>query len=207
MTESKDPIRLRASQTAEAGDMLGRAFMADPAYTTLFPERTERERALRRMFRGVVGYTLVYGVVHTTTAVEGAACWLSPGNTELTLWRMVRAGLGLLRAVGTFDSGARRNFMAVLAHFDGIHNREVTGPHWYLWALGVEPECQGRGIGGRLLQPALAQADADGVLCYLETESERNVGFYQRRGFEVVHEGIVPDLGFTMWAMLREPTQ
>ena len=86
MTESMEPLRLAASQKGRAAQMLARAFLVDPAYTALFPDPAEREQALQRLFGAVVGYSLVYGLVHTTLAVEGAACWLSPGNTEVTLW-------------------------------------------------------------------------------------------------------------------------
>lgn len=50
-------------------------------------------------------------------------------------------------------------------------------------------------------------ADEYGVaLIELRREARAdNVRFYRRRGFEVVHEGEVPDHGLEMWAMLRHP--
>lgn len=204
MTGPKGPIRLVASQKAQAGQMLARAFLVDPAYTALFPNEAERAPALQRLFGAVVGYSLVYGLVHTTPAVEGAACWLSPGNTEITLWRMLRTGLGLQRAVARFNPQARQEFLAALAYMDEIHKRKAPGPHWYLWALGVDPDCQGQGVGSRLLQPVLAQADREGVPCYLETQTERNVAFYQKRGFQVVSDGRVSGQEIRVWTMLRQ---
>lgn len=205
MNKSNEPIRLPASQKTQAGQMLARAFKIDPAYTALFPDEVERERALRRLFGAVVGYSLVYGLVHSTPDVEGAACWLSPGNTEITLWRILRTGFGLQRAVGSFNPQARREFLAALAYMDGIHKRQVPGPHWYLWALGVEPHCQGQGIGSALIRPVLAQADQARVSCYLETQTERNVAFYEKRGFAVVSESVIPGQEIRLWTMLREP--
>jgi len=184
--------------------MLARAFLGDPAYTSIFPDEVERKQALQRLFGALVDYSLVYGLIYTTPAVEGAGCWLSPGNTKVTLWRMLRVGAGLQRAVIRFKPQARQAVLAALAYMDEIHNREVPGPHWYLWALGVEPDCQGRGIGSRLIQPVLTRADKEGVPCYLETQTEANVAFYQKRGFEVVCDGIVPDHGIRVWTMLRE---
>jgi ribosomal protein S18 acetylase RimI-like enzyme len=204
MTESKELICLVKSQKVQVAHVFARAFLVNPAYTALFPDRAGRERALQRLFGAVVGYSLVYGLTHTTPAVEGAACWLSPGNTEVTLWRSLRTGLGLQRAVVRFNSQARRKFLAALAYLDEIHKRKAPGPHWYLWVLGVAPHCQGQGIGSRLIQPVLTQADQDGVPCYLETHTERNVVFYQRRGFQVVSDGIVPDQGVRVWTMLRK---
>jgi ribosomal protein S18 acetylase RimI-like enzyme len=204
MTDLKEAIPLLASQKAQAAQVLGQAFLVDPAYTALFPDEEERGQALPRLFGAVVGYSLVYGLVDTSPQVEGAACWLSPGNTELTLWRNLRTGLELYRAVGRFNPKARREFLAVLDHLDEVHKRLAPGPHWYLWALGVEPGSQGQGIGSRLVQPVLLRADEDGVPCCLETQTEANVGFYEKRGFEVVSDSVGPGQGIRIWTMLRE---
>lgn len=64
---------------------------------------------------------------------------------------------------------------------------------WYLSIVGVAPHAQGRGLGQRLLDPTLAEADAAGAECYLETFSRRNGRFYER-------------LGFRTMQVFREPT-
>jgi GNAT superfamily N-acetyltransferase len=205
MTDAHKVIQLEPRKKAQAAQMLARAFMADPIYTALLPDDVEREPALERLFGGVLGYSLVHGLVHSTPAAEGVAAWLSPGNTTVTFWRMIRAGLGLPLSMMRLSAQARRRFMDSLMYMDEIHKRLVPGPHWHLWVLGVEPRRQGQGIGERLLEPVLARADQDALPCYLETETENNVAFYRRRGFEVVSDGIVPDLEVRLWTMLREP--
>jgi ribosomal protein S18 acetylase RimI-like enzyme len=90
---------------------------------------------------------------------------------------------------------------------DELHKRKVPGPHWYLWALGVEPARQGQGIGSRLIAPVLAQADREGLPCYLETETAGNVAFYQKQGFYVVSDDLVPGQSLRIWTMLREPAR
>ncbi len=204
MTELEGVIPLLPSQKAQAAQVLGKAFLTDPAYTAIFPDGEERAQALPSLFGAVVGYSLVYGEVHTTPEVEGVACWLSPGKTQVTLWRNLRTGLGLYRAVGRFNPQARRGFLAVLDYLDGLHKRATPGPHWYLWAVGVEPGRQGRGIGSRLIEPVLNRADEGGLPCYLETQTERNVRFYLKRGFEVVSDSVVTDQGIRIWTMLRD---
>jgi ribosomal protein S18 acetylase RimI-like enzyme len=200
-------IPLVASQKEQVSLALAAAFQDDPAYRYILPDSDRRSRSLRGLFGAVVGYSLRYGQVYTTPAGNGAACWLTPGNTEITLWRALRTGMGLPRAVARFPGEARRRFLEALAYMDEVHKRLMTGPHWYLWALGVEPSCQGQGIGRKLLQPGLARSDAEGVPCYLETQTERNAAFYRKRGFVVVNEGQVPGQGLPVWMMLREPRQ
>lgn len=54
-----------------------------------------------------------------------------------------------------------------------------------------------------MLERVLVRASEDGAMCNLEKEVERNTRFYERHGFEVVDEGVVPKLGLKAWAMLR----
>src|SRR5260221_95631 len=72
-------------------------------------------------------------------------------------------------------------------------------------AQGVDPPYQGQSIGGMLIQPVLARADAEGLPCYLETENPRNVPFYQKHGFKVMSEDEVTNCRLHVWSMLREP--
>ena len=197
-----DPVQLEVGQRALAGVLLARAFHDDPTYRLVMPEEDERAQVLAWLFDRVVRYSLLYGQVHTTPALEGVACWLPPGGTHLTLGRMMRSGLYAtplrmgLAAYRRFDTYAR--------YADRFHRRCAPESHWYLWAIGVDPSRQGRGIGGRLLEPILARASEDGTACYLETGVERNLRFYERHGFKVVGEGTVPKQGVQVWAMLRK---
>ena len=129
----------------------------------------------------------------------------TPGNTSVTLWRMFRSGFKFQRAVASFRPDDRRRLLAILAFADEFHKRLMTRPHWYLWALGVDPSHQGRGIGGKLLQPGLAAAGEQCVPCYLDTQTEENVAFYARRGFKVVSDEEMPGEDLRVWSMVREP--
>jgi len=92
--------------------------------------------------------------------------------------------------------------LRILNKMESIHPHE---PHWYLASLGTAVELQGKGIGGALMRPVLTHCDAAGLPCYLESSKERNVPFYRRHGFEVVHEVKLPDDGPSIWTMWRDP--
>jgi len=91
----------------------------------------------------------------------------------------------------------------LFGRIDALHNAAMSVPHWYLWALGVEPGMQRRGIGGAIIRPVLDRADQGGLPCYLETANDRNLPFYQRHGFEVGGEHRAHSDGMTIWTMIR----
>jgi ribosomal protein S18 acetylase RimI-like enzyme len=82
----------------------------------------------------------------------------------------------------------------------------MPDPHWYLAAIGVNPERQGEGLGSALVQSGIRRADRDNTPVYLETETEGNVGFYQHLGFEVIEQITAAGLDLPLWLMTRRPT-
>ena len=78
-------------------------------------------------------------------------------------------------------------------------------PHFYLSALGVDPARQGSGVGTALMRPVLERCDRDGTPAYLETAVARNVLLYERLGFEVVDELVLPGTDVHGWLMARRP--
>lgn len=194
---------LSAAQLHEAGAVLARAFFDDPLTVWVLPDDTSRARRLPWFFRTAARYSHLYGETFTTSdKVEGAALWLTPGDTIVTPLRMIRLGMLLLPL--KFGLSATRRFIAVMNELEHLHKRDVPPDHWYLFVLGVDPPRQGQGVGGRLIQPVLERADTDRLPCYLETMKERNLTFYRKHGFEVVVEGQLPN-GPRYWTMKREP--
>jgi ribosomal protein S18 acetylase RimI-like enzyme len=207
MSDRRDVVRLRPAQLEQAIEVLTRAFQDDPMWSCLFPDAAKRARYMRSIWNGLLRFSHAYGEAYTTEGVEGVAGWIAPGNARMTLWKMARTGMALPRAVMRLDKEDRRRFLSAVKPLDRLHKRRMPEPHWYLWALGVAPEFQGQGIGGRLIQPVLEKADQGGRPCYLETQSERNVAFYQRRGFEVIGECLVGGCDVPTWMMARAATR
>jgi ribosomal protein S18 acetylase RimI-like enzyme len=203
MVQSSDVVRLTSQQYRQASEVLGRAFYDDPLAQYVIPDDARRARLLSSYYGTAVRYCLRYGEIYTTSDVQGVACWLPPDHALPTIGRILGLGLDalplrllpwdLLRAFNTED------------YTSSMHQRSAPAQHWYLWVLGVDPLYQRRGVGSRLMRPILARADADGMPCYLETEKEVNLPFYQRHGFKVVREGKIPRSNVHVWAMLRDP--
>jgi ribosomal protein S18 acetylase RimI-like enzyme len=205
MQELSQSVRLDQSQVAAAVRVLTQAFMTGPIMNHLFPEERDRVEMLNWIFDISVRYCLDHGQVYSTPDVSGVACWLPPKKTELKYFSLLRlAGLPPFTVIGMGADGIRTALDTLLS-LEKLHKKLMPRPHWYLWFIGVDPDVQGQGIGSSLLEPALAQADQDGVPCYLETQTEENVAFYRKHGFDVIHEEQLPGGGPLIWIMVREP--
>lgn len=203
-TSTPDATHLKESQLGEAGQVLARAFFDDPLMEYIMPDDGKRADKLEWFMRAGARYGNLYGEVHTTPeSVDGAACWLPPGEAEMSPFRMARAGL--LVAPFKVGLGAFGRFMNVMNLMEKLHKRDMPMDHWYLMILGVDTVKQGQGVGGSIIQPILGRADGDGLPCYLETMKEINVAFYTKHGFEVIVEDDIPNGGPHYWTMKREP--
>ncbi len=195
-------VQLNPLDQGTAAFIFARAFQNDPFYRFVFPEGKKRFRELQWLMGKVVNYSLRYGEVYTTSGKEGVICWLPPQNTELTFGRIVRTGLHFI--IPRFGLAAYRRFNDNMSYTGQLHKYHAPDPHWYLWAIAIDPSHQGKGIGGKLMQPVLASTSAAGTPCYLETHNQKNIPFYEKHGFNVVNEGKVPNHGLSLWAMLRK---
>jgi ribosomal protein S18 acetylase RimI-like enzyme len=196
-------IRLGPDQFEPARHTLGQAFEGYPLMTYALARPEGRSRAVTSLYASVLWDCLRWGEVYATSDLAGVACWLRPGQTFPGLLRLIRAGM--LRLPWQFGlTGFRRlQAYAELAH--QLQQEHAPERHWYLWAIGVLPQDQGKGIARRLAAPVLARADQESLPCYLDTHVETNVAIYKRLGFEVVSKVILPGHPLPVWAMLRRP--
>ena len=177
-------------------EVLGRAFFDDPVSTYLFPDERRRQAG----FAGFSGLAIdAFGasaLVLTNDAVEGSAIWQCPSPSPPGALLQIRMGL---RMAWLIRSGLGRAVR--LGDFMSKHH--FRDPHYYLAAIGTDPNFQGKGIGSALMQPVLERCDKERVPAYLESSKRENISFYNRHGFEVVEELQIPD-GPKLWPMIRK---
>lgn len=201
--DSGDLLRLKMEQIGPAAEMLARAFGQDPKMGYFVPDEGRRPEITRHHFEFLLRYGLIYGEVYATSPrLEGVAVWLPAKKVEITLWRALRAGLFRFRkGVG---KEALERILSFSDYLDTLHRRHMPGPHHYLFFIGVDPACQGKGYASRLIRPVLARLDGEGLPCYLVTQNEQNVALYEHYGFRVIEKSLVPGTEVESWAMVRE---
>ena len=138
-------------------------------------------------------------VVDLAEPARGVAVWLLPQRADARA--ADEKGTALRAVLGEAGIAIYGRIVAFMSRqTEGV----VPAGAWYLSILAVDPSAQGRGLGRRLLEPTLAEADTAGVRCYLETFTPRTVRFYERLGFvtrATVHE---PTTGAQYAILVRE---
>jgi ribosomal protein S18 acetylase RimI-like enzyme len=183
--------------------LLGRAFQDDPLWGAMFPDPDTRPDFLVAMFTALTKTTVAaQGLAETTSGFDAVALWLPPGK-DSGFWAMTRSGFALPRFAMRLAAQDRNHMLAVVRQFEERKKALMPDPHWYLAAVGVGPERQGEGLGSTLVRAGIRRADDGNASVYLETETEGNVGFYQRLGFEVIEQITAVGLDLPVWLMLR----
>jgi ribosomal protein S18 acetylase RimI-like enzyme len=188
-----------------AGALLGRAFHDDPLWGATFSDPDRRPELLVAMFTGLTKTTVAaQGLAETTPDLDAVALWLPPGK-DFGFWAMAKSGFALPRFAMSLPAQDRNRMMAVLRQFGKRKKALMPDPHWYLAAIGVDPERQGEGLGSTLVQAGIRRADQENTSVYLETETEGNVGLYQHLGFDVIEQVTATGLCLPVWLMMRRP--
>jgi ribosomal protein S18 acetylase RimI-like enzyme len=202
----KTIIRLTKKHVKPAAEVLARAFHNYPVAEYVFPNESKRLKVQTYVFQSSICYGIHYGVaLATSPELEGIAVWLPPNNVYESTIKMIRCvNINLLFSVSlkTISRG-----LPFFFYLDGYHKQFAPFPHWYLEVIGVDPKYQGKGYGNFLIKAMTKKIDKESLPIYLETNTKKNVGFYQNHGFKVVKSVLLPSTGVSTWCMLRNPQQ
>jgi GNAT superfamily N-acetyltransferase len=191
---------IRRALPVERGEVVrtvAAAFAEDPAWGFLMGDEYER---LAPQFAGVLfDLRVVSGNVWASDDLATVAMWDSPSRGDEgpqraeEIWARYRAVAG------------EKAYERIVAYNDAFAAAAAAAadPYWYLGVLATHPARQGEGLATAVLQPVLGEADRCGIACCLETSTEANRRFYERRGFIESTEVVIPAGPPTWW--LRRP--
>jgi len=188
-------IRVAArDEMPQAVSSIVAAFITDPLARFAWPAAHEHLRSMPLAAREFAGGSFEHDAAYVSDDLCAVALWLPPGVHP--------NGDGLEKV---FRNTARpENMDDLLATFEQMEQAHPEEPHWYLPMIGVEPNAQGRGLGGAMMRHAVARCDHEGALAYLESSNPRNITLYERHGFEVMGT-IQVGAGPIVTPMLRKP--
>lgn len=186
MSRTEDVVHAVAADLDAVARTLSAAFAADPVQQWLFEPAADPDAARGRFFRFFVreyfelGHTYLLPGPKPGATPAGAALWAPPDRDTLRRDDRVGALLELVTADLGDDTIPR------LGELARAHEARPAVPHFYLGILGVDPDRQGEGLGEALIASVLETCDRSGFVAHLESSNPRNIGFYERLGFETV---------------------
>jgi GNAT superfamily N-acetyltransferase len=178
------------------GDIIADGFHDDPVCNWAFNGRA----AIKPFFTLLTAETyLPRGFGMRTADESGVTLWAPPGvSTKVGPWTGLKS-LYLAARYGGWPSLQRGPLID-----KQLGPRKPTRDYYYLFAIAVRRDRQGRGIGHELMAPTMRRIDEEGASAYIESSNEKNLTFYQRFGFEITDRvQLAPD-GPSMWTLWRE---
>ena len=202
--EKREVVPTTRQSYHQAAQVLGRAFADEPVSVGVFKNfsRERRIRALTNDFADEIILCLPKGCpmqINEDGKVVAAAVIYPPGVYPLSDFKQ------WVLLIKSFVKNGFYDIRRWMKWQDEVQKGHPAVPHYYLAYVGVEPEQQGNGYGSCILQHLVNQADAEGIGCYLENATPRNVPIYEHFGFQVVSEKEIT--GIPTWFMWRPAVQ
>ncbi|MGC0363310.1 ribosomal protein S18 acetylase RimI-like enzyme [Rhodococcus sp. 27YEA15] len=191
------------SDIAPLSAVLADAFDDDPVMTWMLPDPSTRIARLKRLFAAETRYHHLAGGGAEVAAAEdgtigGAALWDPPGR-----WQQSRASA--LISLPAMARAFGRNLVRAGQTQSMMEDAHPRTRHWYLGTIGTSSTARGGGYGAALLNSRLDRCDHERIDAYLESSKESNISYYNRFGFDVTREIVIPAGGPTLYAMTRTP--
>lgn len=183
---------LKRCEIRQAAELATRAFDDYEYFTNWFPEKEERNRVQLSIITHE--YKTNFNRVHqlaaridgkiVATAQLNAPDYKKPSDLSYVLH-------GWLNVYKAGDRKRIDDWLAMdAAAGKPCHEYQKTGPDiWYASSLTVDPAVQGAGLGSKFIEYWLSYArERGGKQIVFFTNSQKNLAFYLKRGFEVFDE-------------------
>lgn len=182
--------------TSEAISLLAESFHDDPVinWACNFPE------SLEPFFEITLPPFVAQGLTYMDKERRGIASWQGPNQT-------VKWPYTFSTIVKTLQLGGWKAVYRMIVSGNTTERFHPQAPHYYLFAIGVLPECKGQGLGTSLISQVLRTCDEESMPAYLENSKEENIPFYAGHGFKVVEEIQIASSSPPIWLMWREPSE
>ena len=150
-------------------------------------------------------YNYKYGEIFAPSpALQGIMCVLPGAYSSITISRLLLSGalVPLLSA----DWKAIKQILEIFKPLD-TPRKDYEKKHnfLYLQLLGVDPKYQRQGYAKEMLLNLIERSKHQKLPIYLETQSPKNVEFYQKFGFKVIDSLTLPVIDHQMWIMTYDP--
>lgn len=192
-------ISAQRADKARIVDILCESFRNDPQTKYILGSTNNSAIKLERLMAYAFEYGLINGKVDISDDRNSAAIWKTRYSSKMSANLLVESILFLL----AFGFSGLKRISAMEKRIEAFYPEDVTFN--YLWILGTDPQQQGKGYGSAILAKAIREQQLNGIPLYLETSSEANVKYYQRKGFSLYHSMVLDSTtALTIYLMKRD---
>ena len=191
---------LDSDDLEKASRTLASAFFNYP-FPSLSIAEPRRMKCLEILFSLELKYLIKRGTVESDSGdFSGVVVWSTVGaaGSGASAISLIRRLFGKMK-ISEMIHLARNSY----AVGKGRRSLNLPDDTLYLYAIGVLPEMQGKGIASKLIREKLAECANQTV--YLETNTEHNCRFYQKFGFEPVLKTFYKKNNLTTWYLIKHP--
>lgn len=138
----------------------------------------------------------------TSPKLIGLTIWEPPGSHHqfITGKEMIH-GVPLLIKIG-YKSLNR--ILNLSLYMSSLREKLIKEPYWYFDFVAVDPKFRRCQMGKSLIEYYLKLADKDNLPIYLEVQNVNYIGLYERLGFKIVHQSIIPETDIMSFCMIRK---
>jgi ribosomal protein S18 acetylase RimI-like enzyme len=207
MRQIENLYKIQKKDIPKAGVVLADAFQHDSIWRMVFRDGATIDQK-GNLYESPIKYCLKYGEVYASSEhLEGVAAWVPGDLADITIWRLVQSGaiFSGMKALRVCTKLALKQGR-IFGPLEADRRANMKGRAYvYLMVIGVVSESQGQGFGGKLLRALIEESEQARIPIYTETQTEKNVRFYERLGFKQLGQITLPIINLPQWEMIREP--
>jgi GNAT superfamily N-acetyltransferase len=166
-------------------EILCQSFQNDPQINYILGSNGNKNKKLMRLMAYSFEFGLANGKVEISEDKNSVAIWKSSNSKKMTINLFYESILFFF----TFGWSGIKRISAMEKKIAAFYPDKTIFN--YLWILGTNPNEQGKGYGTAILSKAINNFEQNKVPIYLETCTDFNLKYYQRKGFELYHSMIL----------------
>jgi hypothetical protein len=170
-----------------ASQVLGKSFIDYPVLKFIFPDDQYRRDKIFHLFNFLVKLGMLNGeVVAPTENIEGVIIWVNPNNIKSSFFNILQAGF--INLAVKIDLSTLNRIRKFYYTKQKIRSNIIKNSYYLLDVIGIDTQFQKKGFGRLLIETKLIEIDKTKKPCYVETSEEKNILFYKKFGFNLIHE-------------------
>ena len=162
-------------------EILCLSFENDPQTNYVLGSGSNQLKKRKRLMAYAFEFSFANGKVEMSEDKKAAAIWKKSGSKKMTMYLLYESILFFF----SFGWKGLKRISDMEKKISTFYPTE--GIFRYLWILGTDPNVQGKGYGSAILSKAISSFQADSIPLYLETSTELNLNYYERKGFKLYH--------------------